>query len=151
MLKQILAFFLTATMVITLTACDVNSYGQSANSDESFSEAEFYDSQDKTEGEIISDQFETEEDRKVLTVYFSCSGTTEQLAQYVSAILGADLYKITPEEPYSEQDLAYYTNGRADKEQADASIRPAISSSVENMGQYDICLLYTSPSPRDTR
>lgn len=141
MLKQILAFFLTATMVITLTACDVNSYGQSANSDESFSEAEFYDSQDKTEGEIISDQFETEEDRKVLTVYFSCSGTTEQLAQYVSAILGADLYKITPEEPYSEQDLAYYTNGRADKEQADASIRPAISSSVENMGQYDIVLI----------
>lgn len=33
--------------------------------------------------------------------------------------------------------IAYYTNGRADKEQADASIRPAISGGVENLEQYD--------------
>ena len=41
-----------------------------------------------------------------------------------------DLYEIVPEDPYTEEDLAYYTNGRADQEQNDASARPAISGGV---------------------
>ncbi len=43
---------------------------------------------------------------------------------------GVDLYEIVPETPYTEEDLAYYTDGRADQEQNDPSIRPAISGEV---------------------
>ena len=78
---------------------------------------------------------------KTLVVYFSCTGTTEPLAEYAAESLGADLYEIIPEEPYTEEDLAYYTNGRADKEQNDPSVRPAISGSVENMEVYDTVIL----------
>ena len=78
---------------------------------------------------------------KTLVVYFSCTGTTEPLAEYAAESLGADLYEIIPEEPYTEEDLAYYTNGRADKEQNDPSVRPAISGSVENMEVYDTVVL----------
>ena len=78
---------------------------------------------------------------KTLVVYFSCTGTTEPLAEYAADILKADLYEIMPEEPYTDEDLAYYTNGRADKEQNDPAARPSISGSVENMDTYDVIIL----------
>lgn len=76
-----------------------------------------------------------------LVVYFSATGTTKSLAEYAADILDADIYEIVPNDPYTEEDLAYYTNGRADREQNDSSARPAISDSIENMEQYDTILL----------
>ena len=78
---------------------------------------------------------------KTLVVYFSATGTTKLLAEYAAEILNADLYEIVPEDPYTEEDLAYYTNGRADQEQNDPSIRPGISGSVENMEEYNTIIL----------
>lgn len=80
-------------------------------------------------------------EKQTLVAYFSCTGTTGQLAEYAAEILGADLYEIKPEDPYTEEDLAYNTNGRADQEQNDPSARPAISGSVENMEKYDTVLI----------
>lgn len=77
----------------------------------------------------------------ILVAYFSATNTTERLAEYAAEILGADLYEITPAVPYSDADLAYYTNGRADREQADSSCRPEISGSVPNMSGYKTVLL----------
>ena len=76
-----------------------------------------------------------------LVVYFSATGTTKPLAEYAADILDADIYEIVPDDPYTEEDLVYYTNGRADREQNDSSARPAISGSIENMEQYDTILL----------
>lgn len=50
----------------------------------------------------------------ILVAYFSTTGTTGQVAQQAAEILGADIYEIVPEEPYTEADLAYYIGGRAD-------------------------------------
>lgn len=77
----------------------------------------------------------------ILVAYFSATGTTEQVAQQAAEVLGADLYEIVPEEPYTEADLAYYTGGRADQEQDDPNARPAIIGGVEDMSQYDTVLL----------
>ena len=77
----------------------------------------------------------------ILVVYFSATGTTRPLAEYAADILNADIYEIVPEIPYTDADLAYYTNGRADKEQSDPNARPAISGSVSNMGAYDTIIL----------
>ncbi|MCD7844747.1 MAG: aldo/keto reductase, partial [Oscillospiraceae bacterium] len=77
----------------------------------------------------------------ILVAYFSCTGTTEQIAQWIGEAVNADLYEIVPEEPYTEEDLAYYTGSRADLEQGDDSARPAISGGVENMAQYDVIFL----------
>ena len=78
---------------------------------------------------------------KVLVAYFSATNTTRPLAKYAADILGADLYEIVPEIPYTDADLDYYTNGRADREQNDPTARPAISGSVENMADYEVILL----------
>lgn len=91
----------------------------------------------KEEPKENTDNFET----NILVVYFSATGTTKPLADYAAEFLNANLYEIVPEEPYTEADLAYYTNGRADQEQSDPTARPAISGSVEDMGQYGIVLL----------
>lgn len=78
---------------------------------------------------------------KTLVAYFSATNTTRPLAEYASDILNADLYEIVAENPYTDADLAYYTNGRADREQNDPSARPAISGGVENMADYDVIFL----------
>ncbi len=85
----------------------------------------------------------TTENKKhnILVVYFSATGTTQQIAEYAADILAADIYEIVPEVPYTDEDLDYYTGGRADREQDDPAARPAISGSVENIKQYDTILL----------
>lgn len=76
---------------------------------------------------------------KVLVAYFSATGNTRPLAEYMADGLGADLYEITPEEPYTDADLDYgNSNSRTSIEMNDPSSRPAIRGSVENMEQYDI-------------
>lgn len=78
---------------------------------------------------------------EILIVYFSCTNTTEAIAKHIEAETKGALYEIVAEVPYTEEDLKYYTNGRADKEQADSTARPAISGSVENFDKYDVVFL----------
>lgn len=77
----------------------------------------------------------------ILVAYFSATGTTKQIAEYAADILNSDIYEIVPENPYTDEDLDYYSGGRADQEQDDLTARPAISGSVQNIEQYDTVLL----------
>ena len=90
---------------------------------------------------VSTEEQEADVSTKTLVVYFSCTGTTELVAEYITEILGADSYQIVPEDPYTEADLAYYTNGRADQEQNDPDVRPAISGGLENMDEYGTIFL----------
>ena len=48
------------------------------------------------------------EEGRILIAYFSNTGNTENIAGHLADILGADLYEIVPENPYTEADLAFY-------------------------------------------
>ena len=78
---------------------------------------------------------------KILVAVFSATGNTASLAETVAELLGADLYVITPVQPYTEADLAYYTGGRCDQEQADPDCRPTIDGRVEDMARYDTVVI----------
>lgn len=78
---------------------------------------------------------------KTLVVYFSATGTTRRLAEFAADILGADIYEIVPQEPYTEADLAYYTGGRADREQEDETCRPAIAGELPDIAGYGTVVL----------
>lgn len=78
---------------------------------------------------------------KTLVVLFSATGNTRPIAQSAAQLLEADFYEIIPQQPYTEADLAYYTDCRADQEQQDDAARPAISGSVEHMEDYDTILI----------
>ena len=81
------------------------------------------------------------EDTKILVIWFSTNDTVKAVALTAADALEADSFEIVPEQPYSEADLAYYTDGRCDREQADASARPAIVSLPENLEQYDVIFI----------
>ncbi|MCD8121912.1 MAG: aldo/keto reductase [Clostridiales bacterium] len=92
--------------------------------------------------ELSSDADDASSGSNVLVAYFSCTGTTEQIAQWIVDQTGADSYRIIPETPYTAEDLNYNnSSSRANREQADASARPAISGSVEGIEQYDVIFL----------
>ena len=84
---------------------------------------------------------EAADSKHILVAYFSATGNTAPLAEYAADILGADLYEIVPEQPYTEADLDYYSGGRCDQEQDDPDARPAISGKVDNMDQYDTIVI----------
>ena len=82
------------------------------------------------------------QESRVLIAYFSVTNNTESIANHIDAILDADLYEITPEQPYTSTDLNYGDSStRATVEQNDLNARPAISGSVDNMEQYDVIFL----------
>ena len=79
---------------------------------------------------------------RVLIAYFSATNNTKNIANHLDVILDADLYEITPEQPYTSADLNYGDSStRATVEQNDPTARPAISGSVDNMEQYDVIFL----------
>lgn len=83
----------------------------------------------------------TEPSKDTLVVVFSRTGNTRPLAQYAAAYLDADLFEIEAAVPYTDADIAYYTNCRADREQSDPAARPAIANTVENMEQYSTVVI----------
>ena len=84
---------------------------------------------------------EEQKEYKTLVAYFSATGNTRKLAEYIQNNIGADMYEIIPAVPYTEADIAYYTNCRADREQNDASARPEIKDKLDNMDEYDTVYL----------
>ena len=78
---------------------------------------------------------------RALIAYFSATGNTRPLAEYAAAYLGADIYEIVPEQPYTDADLAYYTDCRADREQNDPNARPAIAGTLPDMNRYDTIII----------
>lgn len=76
---------------------------------------------------------------KKLVAYFSATGTTEKTAKALAHAVGADLFKIVPETPYTDADLDWHDEGsRSSREMADKTSRPAVASQVENMDDYDV-------------
>ena len=76
--------------------------------------------------------------KKTLVVYFSASGVTARAAKEVAAAVGADLYEIRPEQPYTAADLDWMDKrSRSTIEMNDPGCRPAIAEPVEQMEQYD--------------
>ena len=78
---------------------------------------------------------------KVIVVYFSRTGNTRPLAEYIADELDADTYEIQARIPYSDDDIKHYTDCRADREQNDPSSRPEIAGGLPDLSVYDIVFL----------
>ncbi len=75
---------------------------------------------------------------EILVAYFSCTNTTQGIAEHIQAETKGTLYEILPQVPYTSADLNYNTDCRANREQNNSSARPAIKGSVENLEKYDV-------------
>lgn len=135
-MKKLLSLLLAATMLLTLAACGTTNAGNDAavepKDDVTSDAADPAPTEETSEGT----------GSKVLVAYFSATGHTRTIAEYLQTALDADLYEIVPQEPYTADDLDYNTDGcRANREQNDDAARPAISGSVDNMDGYDVVFI----------
>lgn len=75
---------------------------------------------------------------KVLIAYFSWGGNTRGIAREIQEQTGADLFEITPVNPYSTD---YNTVLMQAQEDQHRQARPELSEHVQNFDQYDVILL----------
>ena len=79
---------------------------------------------------------------KTLVAYFSASGVTAKVADKLADALGADIYEIRPETPYTKADLNWMDKkSRSSIEMADKKIRPEIAESNVRIEEYDVVFL----------
>ena len=79
---------------------------------------------------------------KKLVAYFSASGTTRKIAEMIAQAAEADLYEITPKQPYSKADLNWMDKkSRSSVEMSDKKFRPEISDTDVFADQYDEIIL----------
>ena len=92
--------------------------------------------------EQTADQNSTATEKDTLVIYFSRTGNTAQIAEYLVELTGADSYVIEAAEPYTDDDIKYQDdNCRANKEQNDKSVRPEIADPISSIGSYDTVFL----------
>lgn len=73
-----------------------------------------------------------------LVAYFSASGVTAKVGEKLSEAIGADLYAIEPEVPYTKADLDWMNKkSRSTIEMNNPASRPAITGKRDNMNDYD--------------
>lgn len=81
-------------------------------------------------------------DSNAIVVYFSQTGNTEKIAEYLIDITGADSYVIEAAVPYTAADIKYQDNEcRANKEQNDKAARPEIKGLISGIEKYDVVYL----------
>lgn len=92
--------------------------------------------------EQIEAQPAEEPQSDTIVVYFSRTGNTEKIANYLLEITGADSYVIQAAVPYSDEDIAYNNSScRANQEQNDKTVRPEIADPISSLDGYDTVFL----------
>lgn len=150
-MKRLLSMLTALTLLLSLAAC-----GQAGNQNDP-SPSQMGQEETSSVGEPSSpyqsapptasapeDSGSDEEGTEggVLVAYFSATGNTEEIALHLQNILGADLYEIIPEVPYTDEDLHYSNEDcRANQEQNDSAARPAIAGTPEHPERYDVVFL----------
>ena len=77
---------------------------------------------------------------KTLVVYYSATGDTQRDAEEIAKVTGADLFEITPAEPYIQDDLNWSNpDSRVSREHEDESLRdvPLSTTEVPDWDSYD--------------
>ncbi len=85
-------------------------------------------------------QAATTASKKTLVVYYSATGSTKAVAQTIAETADADIFEITPVQPYTSEDLNWSNdNSRVSKEHNDESLRNVALTQVtpENWDSYD--------------
>ena len=77
------------------------------------------------------------EERDMLVIYFSATGTTKGVAEKIAALTDADIFEIVPAVPYTSADLNWNDrNSRTSVETDDPSCRPEIDGEPVDLEGY---------------
>lgn len=81
-------------------------------------------------------------EKKILVAYFSCTGTTEKVANAIAKTVNGKLYRITPATAYTSADLDWNNKtSRSSIEMSDENSRPALGGEALNLKNYNVIFL----------
>ncbi len=129
-MKKIFALLMAVLMIFTLVACG--------------NEKTPADHSQATESTPTNDSKPTDNTEnkggKILIAYYSATGNTKEVAEYIAKETGGDLFEITPTQPYTADDLNWRKDGsRVNVEHEDESKRdiPIVKTTPDNFSEYD--------------
>lgn len=135
------SLLLAGIMLFSLTACGQSGNTSTPSSQSTSTQGSGSGTQqtETTTNNSTSDNTSSD-GGKVLVVYYSASGNTARVAKDIADAANADVFEITPTEPYTSDDLDWTNeDSRVSKEHDDESLRdvPLTTTEVENWDQYD--------------
>lgn len=136
-MKKIFAGILTAMLMLGVTSC--GSSDESADSTVQNNRQNTSSSETASSSESLQSE-NTSTGGKTLVVVYSASGNTKAIADYIVSATGADLFEITPTEPYTSDDLDWTDpDSRVSREHDDESLRDVelTTTTVESWEDYD--------------
>lgn len=141
MKKRLLSLLIAGVMTAgLLSGCGASEDTQ----DQSDSAAQSDQATDESSSDTETNTEDTSDggasDGKTLVVYYSATGNTEAVANYIADATGGDLFELEPVEPYTDEDLDYNDeNSRVSQEYADESLRDVdlVSTTVEEFDEYE--------------
>lgn len=108
MKKRLLSLLTAGVMTVgLLCGCSASedTQNQSDSAVQSDQDADEQSSDTETNAENTSDGGAS--DGKTLVVYYSTTGNTEAVANYIADTTGGDLFELESVEPYTDEDLNY--------------------------------------------
>lgn len=131
-MKKFLSIIIVCVLLLAPTACGA----EKNNSNKENTTAANNSSHTET-----TEKQNNNSESNVLVVYFSRTGNTKELALKMADYINADTFEIEADDPYTDEDIAYYTDCRADREQKDPTARPKIANKIEDINYYDTIVL----------
>lgn len=86
----------------------------------------------------------SDNDRRALVVYFSASGNTARVANYIADAVNADTLELVPVDAYTDEDLDWTREGsRVNREHENKALRQValVVNTVENWDSYDMVFI----------
>ena len=134
-MKKLVSIFMALTLLLTFAACSSNGANEGSSSSPTQQSGNQSSTPTEESNHPNASSTPTATGSKSLVVYFSWSGNTEKVAKSIQTQTGADIFKIVPATPYSDD---YDTVVDLAQEEQRNNARPAISGSTRNFEQYDV-------------
>ncbi len=138
-MKKLTAVLMSLVIVFAFAACSNQQSEANTSTPSGDNTQSAAPTPDESENEAPTDGADTETG-KTLVVYFSATGNTESVANYIADATNADLFELEPTEPYSDADLNWTDdNSRVVREHDNPDERDIelVKSTVDNWDAYD--------------
>lgn len=132
-MKKLTSIFLALVLIFSFTACSNSSSDSESSTNSAPADTQSTD-------ESADNDTNSSSNSKVLVVYYSATGNTKAVAETIANTAGADLFEITPVDPYTSDDLNWTNdNSRVSVEHNDESKRDVELTQVtpDNWDDYD--------------
>ena len=130
-MKKTMAILLASIMFFSLAAC-----GSTDKNSNNSHEKESSETADKSESAANDTSSVIEKSTttagKTIVVYFSGSGNTKRVAEFVADETGAELFELIPSEPYTDKDLNWRNSGsRVNKEHNNPDLQDIALTTIQ--------------------